>query len=344
MQALLKTGPEPGLRLMDVERPKAGPSDVLIHVAAASICGTDRHIYDWDEWASSRVRPPRILGHEFCGHVAALGAEVRGLAEGDFVSAEGHVTCGTCYQCRTGAAHICQRVQIVGIDRDGAFADYVMVPATNVWRVDPRIPTDWASVFDPFGNAVHTVYSVGVRNSRVALFGCGSIGLFSIAVARAVGAEAVYAVDVIDYRLELAERLGATATCNARTTDPVSWLRDLTMDRGGVDVVLEISGNPKALNQGLQALRDGGEVAILGIPSSVVPIDIARDVVFKGATLVGVVGRRIWATWYQMQSLLVDGSVDLEPVLTHRIRLGAFEEAFTLLRDGLCGKIVLIPG
>ena len=343
MQALIKAAPEAGLILGDVETPSIGALDVLIGVAAASICGTDLHIYQWDRWASSRVRPPRVLGHEFCGHVAAVGSEVSGCAEGDFVSAEGHIVCGTCYQCRTGAKHVCQRTEIVGIDRDGAFADFVAVPVGNVWRVDPRVPTEWASVFDPFGNAVHTVFSVDVRSQRVALFGCGSIGLFAISVAKALGAAAVYAIDVVDFRLDLALKMGATATFNATSGDPVEWLRDLTTDRGGVDVLLEMSGHPQAFNQGLEALRAGGTAAILGIPSDPLTVDVARDVVFKGVTLVGVIGRRIWDSWYQMQSLLVDGKVDLDPVLTHRLKLAEYEQAFAALADGSAGKIVLTP-
>lgn len=343
MQAVMKTEPAPGLELRETERPEIGPGEVLVKVSAASICGTDRHIYDWDHWAAGRIRPPRVLGHEFCGHVAALGADVAGVSEGDFVSAEGHITCGTCYQCRTGDAHVCQRVEIIGIDRDGAFADYVVVPTSNVWPVDDRIPREWASVFDPFGNAVHTVFSVDVRARRVALFGCGAIGLFAIGVAQALGAEAVYAVDVVDYRLDLARRLGATETCNATEADPVGWLRDLTADRGGVDVVLEMSGHPDALRQGFAALRDGGQVAVLGIPSDPVELDVAGGIVFKGATVVGVIGRRIWDTWYQMQSLLVDGKIDLDPVITHRLSLPEFDRAFELLADGQSGKIVLLP-
>ncbi len=343
MQALIKATPEAGLVLGEVEVPSIGAHDVLIRVAAASICGTDLHIYEWDQWASGRVRPPRVLGHEFCGHVTAVGGEVSEFGEGDFVSAEGHVVCGVCYQCRTGAKHVCQHTEIIGIDRDGAFADFVAVPSGNVWRVDPRIPTDWASMFDPFGNAVHTVFSVDVRAQRVAIFGCGSIGLFAISVAKALGAAAVYAIDVVDFRLDLAAKMGATATLNATAGDPVEWLRDLAADRGGVDVLLEMSGHPQAFNQGLEALRAGGSAAILGIPSDPLTIDVARDVVFKGVTLVGVIGRRIWDTWYQMQALLVDGKVDLDPVLTHRLKLTEYEQAFTALADGSAGKIVLTP-
>jgi len=343
MQAVVKVEPGPGLELRALDRPGIAPDEVLVQVAAASICGTDRHIYEWNRWAEGRVRPPRVLGHEFCGHVAAVGTAVEDIGDGDFVSAEGHLTCGTCYQCRTGDGHICQRVEIIGIDRDGAFAEYVAVPASNVWPVDPRIPRGWASVFDPFGNAVHTVFSVDVRARRVALFGCGAIGLFAIGVAHTLGAEAVYAVDVVDYRLDLARRLGATDTCNATEIDPEGWLRDLTADRGGVDVVLEMSGHPDALRQGFGALRDGGQVAILGIPSDPVELDVAGNIVFKGATVVGVIGRRIWDTWYQMQSLLVDGKIDLDPVITHRLALDEFDRAFELLAAGQSGKIVLLP-
>lgn len=343
MQAVVKASPGPGLELREIERPTIGPHEVLVEVSAASICGTDRHIYEWDHWAADRIRPPRVLGHEFCGRVVAVGAEVEGIDGGDFVSAEGHPTCGTCYQCRTGDSHICQRVEIIGIDRDGAFADYVAVPAGNIWPVDPRIPPEWASILDPLGNAVHTVFSVDVRARRVALFGCGAIGLFAIDVAQALGAEAVYAIDVVDYRLDLARKLGATDTCNPGEIDPGAWLRERTADRGGVDVVLEMSGHPDALRQGLGALRDGGQVAILGIPADPVELDVAGDIVFKGASLVGVIGRRIWDTWYQVQSLLVDGKIDLAPVITHRLALADFDRAFELLANGQSGKIVLSP-
>jgi len=257
MRALVKPGPEPGFLLTDVPIPSIGPTDVLIRVEKAGLCGTDQHIYTWDNWAQHRIKPPLIVGHEFMGTVAAIGDAVRSVRVGERVSAEGHIADLTCLLCRTGQAHICERVQIVGVDRDGAFAEYVAIPEYNVWRLDPAIPDEYAAIFDPLGNAVHTVMAAGVSVKSVAITGVGSIGLMAIPVARAAGATAVYAIDINPAKLELARQLGADATFLSTQSDLVAEIRSRT--RGdGVDVLLEMSGSASAIDLGLQLVRDGG--------------------------------------------------------------------------------------
>lgn len=340
MKALVKRTLDPGFVLADVPIPQIGPTDVLIRVEKAGVCGTDLHIYSSDKWARERVRPPLVVGHEFMGTVAAVGDAVRSVRAGERVSAEGHVADLTCYLCRTGEAHICERVSIIGVDRDGAFAEYIAMPEYNVWKLDPAIPDEFAAIFDPLGNAVHTVMAAGVSVKSVAITGVGSIGLMAIPVARAAGAASVYAIDVNPAKLELARRLGADATFSATQPNLIDEIRGRT-NGDGVDVLLEMSGSGAAIDAGLQMVRNGGTAALLGIPSDNVNINLAERIIFKGLTVLGVNGRRMFETWYQTQALVKSGRVDLRAIISHVLPYTQFDRAFELMRSGEAAKIVL---
>ncbi|MFN2460499.1 MAG: L-threonine 3-dehydrogenase [Candidatus Velthaea sp.] len=343
MRALRKSAAGPGFSLDGVPVPAFGANDVLVRVLKVGLCGTDAHIYAWDHWAERRVKPPLIIGHEFMGVVAAAGDEVRSVIAGDRVSAEGHLACGICLLCRTGQAHICERVKIIGVDTDGAFADYLVMPESNVWKLDPAIPDAWAAVFDPLGNAVHTVMAAGVSTKSVVITGVGSIGLMAIPVARAAGAASVFAVDVNPAKLELAARVGADATFLASAPGLVGdVLRRTSGD--GADVLLEMSGQGSAIDSGLAMVRNGGTAALLGIPSDDISINLAERIIFKGLTVLGINGRKMFETWYQTQALVKSGRVDLAPIITHELPFAAFDEAFALMKSGAAAKIVLDLG
>ena len=342
MQAIVKTEPKPGAQLREVPAPEIGPKDVLVRVRAASVCGTDLHIYRWDRWSAHRIHPPLIFGHEFCGVVEKVGAEVSTVREGDFVSAEMHLSCGRCFQCRTGQSHICQNVRIIGIDADGCFAEFVKIPESNIWKIDPAIPVDFAAVLDPLGNAVHTVLAGEVAGLSLAITGCGPIGLFAVAVARACGAFPIFASEPHPYRLKLAEKMGASVAIDPSKTDPVAAVLNET--RGvGADVVLEMSGNPQAVRQAFQMLRRGGRISLLGIPSKPLELDLASDVIFKGASVQGINGRRVFETWYKMQALLKSGALNLAPLITDRIALADFKQGMELLLSGNASKVLMYP-
>src|SRR5947209_7214009 len=291
MTAVVKASAAPGADIRDnIKVPSFGDRDVLVKVRVASVCGTDLHIYNWDQWAQNRIKPPLIPGHEFCGDVAAVGREVTAVKEGDFVSAEMHVNCGKCYQCRTGDAHICQHVQIIGVDSNGAFAEYVVIPESNIWKIDPAIPAEYASLLDPLGNAVHTVLSGDIAAKTVAVTGCGPIGLFAIAVSRAVGAAQVFTLEVNAHRRKIAREMKADLVLDPSKDDVKTIVMDAT-GGVGVDVMLEMSGHPDAIRTGSSILRRGGRVSLLGIPSRPVELNFADDIIFKGATIVGINGR-----------------------------------------------------
>lgn len=328
------------MEMQEVPVPSFGPTDVLIAVETASVCGTDLHIYHWDEWAQNRIKPPYIPGHEFCGTVAAVGELVHGLSVGDFVSAEMHIACGHCLQCRTGQAHVCQFVKILGVDGDGAFADYVRIPAANVWKLSPEIPREYGSLFDPFGNAVHTALSGPIAAQTVAVTGCGPIGLFSISIAKACGAARVFAIEPNTKRRELARRMGADVLLDPTAEDVDAKVKSET-DGNGVDVLLEMSGHPAAIRQGFDILRNGGRASLLGLPSKPFELDIANAIIFKGATVHGINGRKMYETWFQAEALMRDPRVDLSPVITHRLPLAQFDEAMKLLESGEASKILL---
>lgn len=340
MKAIAKTSAGPGAQLVTVPVPTIGPRDVLIKVDATAVCGTDLHIYTWDAWSQGRVKPPLIIGHELGGTVVAVGDEVLDVAVGDYVSAETHVVCGTCYLCRTGEKHICSDTKILGVDIPGCYAEYVAIPAKNAWKNRATLPLEWAPLQEPLGNAVHTVLAGDIAGKTVVISGCGPIGIMAAGVAKACGAAAVYAIDVNAYRLDLALKMGATRAIKADEQDAVAAV--LAEVPGGVDVVCEMSGNAKAMRDGFKMIRNGGRYSILGIPSQDVPLDIA-EIVFKGVTIQGITGRRMYQTWYQVANLLNSGQLDLSPVITHRMRLEEVDAAMDLMKAGLCGKVVLTP-
>ena len=340
MKAALKAEAAPGAKVALVNIPQIGSRDVLIQVKAASICGTDMHIYEWDAWAQSRMSVPRIFGHEFAGEVVEVGSEVATLVPGDFVAAETHITCGHCYQCRTGQANVCRNVQILGVDRDGAFAEYISIPESVAWKTGKEIDHSVASIQEPFGNAVHATYADEITNKTVAVFGCGPIGLWAVGLCRISGASDIFAIEPNHKRLAIATTMGAKHVSNPLEVDPVQQILEAT-DGLGVDVVLEMSGNATAIRQSFKALRNGGRVSLLGIPSRNVDLDLANDIIFKGATVYGISGRRIFDTWYRTRRILEAGQLDLKQVITHTLPFDQMHEAMEIMKSGDCGKIVM---
>jgi len=342
MKALRKMQAARGLQMDTVAVPPIGAADVLVRVKTASICGTDLHIYGWDRWSQGRIKPPLTLGHEFCGTVERVGEDVRAVKAGDFVSAEMHLNCGHCRQCRLGQAHICQNLRIIGIDQDGAFAEFVRIPASNIWTLDPAIPEHYGAILDPLGNAVHTVLAGPIAGQSVLVTGCGPIGLMSIAVAKACGSSTVFATETNEKRRAMAKKMGADVVLNPAAEDAVGKILAET-NGSGVDALLEMSGNPTAIQQGFKALRAGGRASLLGIPTERVPLDLVNDVIFKGATVQGIYGRRMYETWVEMTALLKAGRLNLEPLFGERAPLDKFEGAFTLMQGGWAGKVLLYP-
>jgi threonine 3-dehydrogenase len=343
MDAVCKMRPGYGASLERIPIPDYGPNEVLIRVRAATICGTDLHIYKWDDWAASRIKPPMPFGHEMAGDIVAVGRDVVNLAVGDYVGAESHFVCGHCYQCRVGQAHICRNVKILGVDRPGCFAEYVAIDAHNAWPTARHIPPAVAAAQEPFGNAVHTAFATTLSARTVLITGCGPIGLMAIAIAAACGASRIYATDTAPHRRAAAMRVGATEVFDA--LDPEVIPKIVAGTGGdGVDVLLEMSGNPNALQQGFAALRFGGFAALLGICSRpIAEFDLTNTVVFKGATVQGISGRRMFETWYQTQRLVETGKVDLKPLITHHFPLAEFETAFDLMMSGVALKCALYP-
>lgn len=344
MLAIRKIRPEAGLTLEEIPVPEPAEGEVLVRVEAASVCGTDLHIHQWDDWSRHRIKPPLTLGHEFAGTVVQLGKGVQHAAEGDYVSAESHVTCGMCFQCRTGQAHMCEKTSILGVDRNGAFAEYVAVPESVIWKNDrSRLPPEVATLQEPFGNAVFASSAQDLAGRSVAVLGCGPVGLFTIAIARASGAAAVLASDLTPYRLDLARRMGATAVLNVKDhPDAAAWFR--SQNEGfGLDVVFEMSGSPRAINDAFQIARNGGRVILFGIPSRTVEIDIAEALIFKNLNVLALNGRRIFETWYKTRWMLESGVVDLRPLITHIFTLDKMGRALELLQAGEACKIVLCP-
>ena len=345
MLALRKVEAGPGLELAEIPDPVAGTGEVVVEVEAASICGTDLHIKRWDEWSQQRIRPPLTLGHEFAGIVVEIGEDVNHVRVGDYVSAESHITCGMCFQCRTGQAHMCERTRILGVDREGAFARYVAVPESVIWQNDrSKLPPEVATLQEPFGNAVFATSEQDLAGRSVAVLGCGPIGLFTIAIARASGAAVVFASDRTPFRLALAERMGAHVTVNVEeTANAAAWFRHEN-EGFGFDVVFEMSGSPRAIADAFEIARNGGRVLLFGIPSRPVEIDVAESLIFKNLDVLAVNGRRIFATWYKTRWLLESGVVDLRPLITDEIPLEDFESAFDRLEAGEACKIVVYPG
>lgn len=340
MKAIAKTTPAPGAFVVDVSHPRiTRGTDVLVRPILTSICGTDYHVYAWDAWSAGRVVPPRVMGHEFVGEVVEVGSEVRSLRVGDRVSGESHRVCGTCLQCRTGEGHVCAETRIFGVDIDGCFAEMVCVPESSLWRSPLGLTEEIACIQDPLGNAVHAVMAGEIAGKTVAVLGCGPIGLMAIAVARACGASHVIASDTRQYRLDLATRLGADRTIDVAERDTEEAA--LECFPLGADVVLEMSGAPAAIKAAFRIARRGGRVSLMGIPSRPVELDVAEDMVMKGLDIRCIVGRRLYGTWATMSALLDSGRLDLSPVVTHRFRLDEFERGMDLMRQGMCGKVIL---
>lgn len=340
MMAAVKTRAAPGAtEIRRVPLPAIGPAEALVRVKIASVCGTDLHIFDWDEWSQNRIHPPLIQGHEMAGEVDRIGDEVTSVAVGDPVSFEGHLACGRCYECRTGQAHVCRNLRIMGIDRDGAFAEYVAVPATNLVKNDPALPLEVATIQDPLGNATQVVMNADVPGKSIAIFGLGPIGLMAVALSKALSAAQVIAVEYRnEYRKELARKLGSDVVLES-DGGTVDRILELT-DGDGVHDVLEFSGAPPALEQALKVVRPGGGLHLLGLYSNRVTLNLSDDVIMRGVTLHGITGRRMFQTWYQMGGILRSGNVDLKPIVTHRFPLTDYEKVLGVVRSRQCGKVV----
>ncbi len=338
MKALRKSKAEPGLWLEEVPEPTIGINDVLIRVDRTSICGTDLHIWKWDEWARKTIPVPMVIGHEFVGEIVAIGSNVSDFYVGDIVSGEGHLVCGRCRNCLAGRRHLCAKTLGIGVNRTGAFAEYIALPMTNIWHHDPAVPMDIAAIFDPFGNAVHSALSFPVLGEDVLITGAGPIGLMAAAVVRHAGARYVVITDVNPYRLELARRMKVTRALDARTESIAEVQRELGM-KEGFDVGLEMSGSPSAFRDMLANMCHGGRIALLGIPENDIAIDW-HTVIFNMLTIKGIYGREMYETWYKM-TVMIQGGLDISPVITHRFHFTEYEKAFEVMLSGNAGKVIL---
>jgi len=338
MKALVKTKAERGIWMQEVETPSVGHNDVLIRVKRSAICGTDIHIYQWDDWASSTIQVPTIIGHEFCGEIVEIGSEVNGFSVGDRVSAEGHITCGVCRNCRAGRRHLCMNTVGVGVNRNGAFAEFVTVPAFNVFKLPDSITDDMAAILDPLGNATHTALSFDLVGEDVLITGAGPIGVMAVAIARYAGARHIVVTDINDYRLDLARKMGATRTLNVSNEAIDDTMQALGMEEG-FDVGMEMSGNPSAFRDMLRTMHHGGKIALLGIPPDDMSIDWTK-IIFKGLELKGIYGREMFETWYKMASMLQSG-LNIDPIITHHFAADEFQAGFDLMESGQSGKIIL---
>ena len=328
----------PGFALREVPEPRIREDEVLIQVRRAGVCGTDVHIYEWDDWARGRCRPPFVVGHEFAGDVVQVGGLVENVKVGDRVTAEGHIVDGVCLLCRTGNAHVCPRTRIIGVDRDGCFAEHIAMPATNVWQLDASVSYEIGGIHDPMGNAFHTALThTEIPGATVLVTGCGPIGCFAVGICRAAGASRIIASDVNPRRLELARTMGAHEAVHP--SEAAAAVERATAGYG-VDVVLEMSGVPAAIHQAFALVRVGGRVQMLGIPAKPMEVNFASEVIFKGITVYGVVGRRMYDTWHQMTRFLRSGEFDPQPVITHRFPLEAYDDAIHAIKSGEAGKVV----
>jgi threonine 3-dehydrogenase len=338
MKALVKAKAEKGIWMEDIPMPSIGPNDVLIRMRKTAICGTDMHIWHWDEWAQRTIPVPMAVGHEYCGEIVELGSEVRGLKVGDRVSGEGHITCGYCRNCRAGRRHLCRNTEGVGVNRAGCFAEYMSLPASNVFKLPPTVSDDIAAIMDPFGNATHTALSFNMVGEDVLITGAGPIGIMAVAIAKHVGARHVVITDVNPYRLQLAEKMGATRAVDVRSENLDQVMQALQMEEG-FDVGLEMSGVPSAFREMLRTMHHGGSVALLGI----MPKDTGvhwDEIIFKGLMLKGVYGREMFETWYKMVAMLQSG-LDISPIITHRLPIEQFNQGFETMASGHSGKIIL---
>lgn len=338
MKALSKLKAEPGIWMTDVPKPELGHNDVMIKIRKTAICGTDVHIYNWDEWSQKTIPVPMVVGHEYIGEIVEIGQEVKGFKIGDRVSGEGHITCGHCRNCRGGRTHLCRNTVGVGVNRPGCFAQYLVLPAFNAFKIPDNIPDEIAAIFDPFGNAVHTALSFDLVGEDVLVSGAGPIGIMAAAVCRHVGARHVVITDVNDYRLELAQKMGVTRAVNVSRENLKDVMKELGMQEG-FDVALEVSGSPAAFHSMLETMNHGGRIALLGIPSSEMVIDWGQ-VIFKGLFIKGIYGREMFETWYKMATLIQSG-LDLSPIITHQFSIDDFQKGFDIMRSGQSGKVIL---
>lgn len=338
MKSLSKSKAEQGIWLTNTEKPEMGHNDLLIKIKKTAICGTDIHIYNWDEWAQNTIPVPMVVGHEYSGEVVGIGQEVKGFAIGDRVSGEGHITCGHCRNCRGGRTHLCRNTVGVGVNRAGSFAEYLVIPAYNAFKLPEEISDDLAAIFDPFGNAVHTALSFDLVGEDVLITGAGPIGIMAAAVAKHVGARHVVITDINEYRLDLAKKMGVTRAVDVSKESLVDVMKDLGMTEG-FDVGMEMSGVPVAFTNMLANMNNGGKIAMLGIPGKEMAIDWSQ-IIFKGLTIKGIYGREMFETWYKMASLIQSG-LDLSPIITHQYTVDDFQQGFDVMRSGQSGKVIL---
>lgn len=338
MKSLVKAKREPGIWMQDVPKPEMGVNDVLIKITKTAICGTDIHIYSWDDWAQATIPVPMTVGHEFCGEIVEVGSEVKGFSPGQRVSGEGHITCGFCRNCRAGKRHLCRNTLGVGVNRTGCFAEYLVMPASNVLALPDNITADQAAILDPLGNATHCALAFDVVGEDVLITGAGPIGIMAVAIVRHIGARHVVITDVNDYRLELARKMGATRAINVKY-QPIREVMDELGMKEGFDVGLEMSGNPMALNDMVRVMTHGGHIAMLGIPPAETPIDW-NQVIFKGLVIKGIYGREMFETWYKMIAMLQSG-LDISPVMTHHFAVDDYQHAFQIMASGQSGKVIL---
>ncbi len=343
MKAVMKVKRGRGFEIVDVDVPRPGPHDLLVKVRLAGICGSDSHIYAWDEWASQRIKPPMIVGHEFCGEVVEMGSEVRGFKVGDYVSAESHIPCGYCYQCRNDQQHICANLKILGVDTDGCFAEYALIPDVCAWKNPPDMDPEIAAIQEPLGNSVYAVLEADVVGRSVCVFGCGPAGMFASAVAVAAGAYPVVSVIKHEFRRHILQQLGVHHIIH-KDEDVVTFVKDLTHGVG-VDVVCEMTGNQQAINTGFEVVRKGGTFVAFGIPAASVSLPFAEGVIFKGVNVMGINGRLMFKTWFKMRALLESGRLNPKPIITHRFRMEEIDTAMKQAKspDRRVGKIILEP-
>lgn len=338
MKALVKLRPEKGIWMQEIPVPEIGVNDVLIKIIKTSICGTDLHIYKWDDWAQKTIKPPMTIGHEYVGEIVDMGSGVKNLKIGDRVTGEGHIACGHCRNCRRGKLHVCENTLGVGVNRDGAFAEYLSLPAENVVKLDPRIPDEIASIMDPFGNATHTALSFRLIGEDVLITGAGLIGSMATAICRFAGARYVVVSDLSDYRLEIARKMGATLTVNPSKGESIRQAVE-KLGMRGFDVGLEMSGSPAAFREMIDNMYNGSKISLLGILPNNTTVDW-NEIIFKALTLKGIYGREMWETWYQMEQMLISG-IDLTPVITHRFSIDEYQKGFEVMESGQCGKVIL---
>ena len=343
MKALMKTARAPGAKVVDVDVPRIGPKDVLIRVKATAICGSDIHIYEWTPFAQARIKPPMVFGHEGCGEVVEIGSQVTNVAAGDLIAIETHIPDGECYQCQTGAQHICEKLTIIGVHTDGVFAEYARIPAVCCWKLPEGTNPDLGAIMEPIGVAVNGALKEEINNKSVAVFGCGPIGLFCLGALNFWGATKIFAVEPKPNRLAMARVLAPDAVpLDPVNEDVVSLIREATEGRG-VDVAIDISGSIQAVKLAFKVIRQGGRISLIGMPSEPIEISLAEDIIYKEARVFGSTGRIIWQTWWEVKRLLASGKYDPMPVITHRLPLTEFERAIRLAESGEAGKVILYP-